>query len=126
MATRSYTVSAAVLEHLNRVRPDWHGEGNPNFNKLGEKNPGWKGGKQKNNGYTRIYLSKGKTIPEHRSIAGKALGRPLGKNEVVHHINGIRNDNRNSNLLICDRYYHNWLEKRMGDLFKAEHFNGRN
>ena len=37
-------------------------------------------------------------VAEHRIVMAEALGRPLHKNETVHHINGDRRDNRLSNL----------------------------
>lgn len=55
-------------------------------------------------GYNRIYVS-GKWVLEHRHIWEQLHG-PLPKNWVVHHINGIRNDNRPTNLIGLPRAEH--------------------
>lgn len=39
-------------------------------------------------------------VLEHRTVVEAALGRPLRKSEYVHHINGIRHDNRLENLQV--------------------------
>jgi len=72
-------------------------------------------------GYMSVW-SNGVRMLEHRVVAEKALGRPIRSHEVVHHINGIKNDNRNCNLMICDKGYHHWLERKMSNLYKLEHF----
>lgn len=95
----------------------------------GSKNPNWKGGRFiASNGYVKIYCpnhpcadSKG-YAQEHSLIAYKVMGRKLNHPECVHHINGIKTDNRNCNLLICTQGYHCWLEGKMADLYKKEHF----
>lgn len=55
----------------------------------------------------------GKTRRVHTLIAEQTLGRPLKKNEVVHHINMDKHDNRRCNLLICDKAYHRYLHHAM-------------
>lgn len=90
--------------------------------KFGPNHPGWKGGRL-DKGYRRIGINK-ETPFEHRMIAERALGRKLKTNETVHHVNGRKDDNRNSNFLICSRSYHSWLESKMAFLYKQEHFGG--
>ena len=76
-----------------------------NIFKNGKDNRNWKGGKflDKRTGYIKIGVP-GRTrketryMPEHRFIMEQYLGRSLTKNEAVHHINGIRVDNRIENL----------------------------
>ena len=59
------------------------------------------------------YVVRGNGDREHRTIAVEVLGRPLKEWEVVHHINGQRDDNRLENLCVMSRVdhelFHAWL-----------------
>lgn len=84
----------------------------------GSKNPNYKGGTINRAGY-RIINVLGKRTREHRDIIEKFIGRKLKSNEVIHHINGNRLDNRLENLKIMNKKEHHRLHYPKGSKFGA-------
>jgi len=90
----------------------------------GERANNWKGGIMKmKNGY--IYqrspshpnVTKNGYVYQHRLVMENHLKRILNKKEVVHHINGIKSDNRIENLiLISSQSIHIHLEWINGNM----------
>lgn len=91
------------------------------------KNPSEFGGhiKKRSDGYNTVYCpqhpkcTKDGYVMEHVLIMEKHIGRHLEKDEVVHHINHIRNDNRLENLQLMTFKEHaslhmkeRWAKKR--------------
>ena len=79
----------------------WHNPSTrPNLNYSGGKNPNWRGGKTINNNGYLIQHINGYPRLRHRIIMELSLGRKLNKDEVIHHINKNKTDNRIENLML--------------------------
>ena len=77
---------------------------------IGGKHPSWKGGTgYYQNGYVWVRRD-GKTMLAHRYIVESYLERKLLPEERVHHINGIKDDNRIENLMLLPNESAHWYE----------------
>jgi hypothetical protein len=56
----------------------------------------------------------GKWVPEHRLVLSQKLGRLLLRSEQVHHINGVKSDNRLENLMLLTGREHVKLDHCRG------------
>jgi hypothetical protein len=87
--------------------------------KVGDEHPMWKGGRIKTaQGYIAVYApshhrakSTGKPqrgyVLEHILIAEQKYGRSISyPQDIVHHLNGVKTDNRPENLAVVTRNNH--------------------
>ena len=100
---KSHSTKIACME--GRIKPP-----NPKHS-TGACNTNWKGGIKQVGGYKMI-LAKNHPhsvrgyVMEHRIIIETIIGRYLDPKERVHHINGIKNDNRPENLQLVAKNPH--------------------
>jgi hypothetical protein len=71
--------------------------------------------------YIVLILAGDIRMQEHRYIMAEYVGRDLQKDEYVHHINGVRDDNRLENLMLVDYVKHQQLHGKMKDGVRKYH-----
>jgi len=108
----------------------------------GKGHPKWNGGRFTNYyGYVYVVIDKNDPfycmatkqgyILEHRYVVAERLNRPLEKWEIIHHLNGIKDDNREENLELVnsnvEHYLITMMEKRIRGLeFEIKRLKGKN
>jgi hypothetical protein len=79
----------------------------------GEKHYAWKGGIHKDSsGYIEVYMplhhraGKRGYVRQHILVWEQDNGRELMDDEIVHHLNGVKDDNRGENLIALKKKTH--------------------
>lgn len=102
-------------------------------NSRGANNVAWRGGRKRHQkGYILVWApdhpraDRHGCVYEHVLIAQQVLGKPLPAKAQVHHVNGVKDDNRHCNLVVChDAGYHSLLHVRTRALRQSGNANWR-
>lgn len=97
--------------------------------RIGKHNPSWKGGRRKSTqGYIIVIVynhpnSYKNEVFEHVIVMEKCLERYITREECIHHINCIKDDNRIENLYLCKnisehKIIHNQMELLLSEILQ--------
>ena len=75
----------------------------------GELGSNWKGGVNRTSKGYNVVLTDDGYVMQHRIVMEEHLGRKMREDEVAHHINGIKTDNRIENLQLMTHGEHTTL-----------------
>ena len=101
-----------------RKKTLYKGKENPNYENTGEKNPNFKGDRLNKFGYKILYKPSHPNsdsygyVLEHRYVMSEHLGRPLTKEEVVHHKDENKTNNSIENLQLMSHSEHTRLHRK--------------
>lgn len=95
-----------------------------NLARMGKNHPLYKRGYSIDDGYRKVLSGKGGYVKEHRKVVEDVLGRPLRTDEIIHHINVNRSDNRIENLTILSKSEHSKVHgylRGLGKMTESEY-----
>jgi hypothetical protein len=106
------------ITRLNKKRIGISWSEDRKINWRAENNPAWNGGRYRHqDGYVMVKIQpddayfpmadKKGMVLEHRLVMAKSLGRCLTRQEHVHHLNDMRDDNCRENLELISQRNHN-------------------
>ena len=95
-----------------------------NKGRMGKNHPLYKQGFSMDDGYRVVLTGHGGYVKEHRKVVEEIVGRKLKTDEIIHHINVNRSDNRIENLTILTKSEHSLVHhylRGQGHLSKEEY-----
>lgn len=104
--------------------------GIPTRKMVGPNHGSWKGGRHIRNGYLQIWNPKHHRannigfVADHILVMEKVLGRPVTREEHIHHVDFDRLNNRQENLWITSKKKHKLAEGSVNKLVKQLLANG--
>lgn len=91
---------------------------------IGKNHPSWKGGKVELMGYVAVWMPEHSRsnhvgyVKEHILIMEEKLGRPINKDEHIHHIDFDRQNNNINNLWMASNKKHHEAQNSIFKIIK--------